>query len=108
MMFFDDSSQNHVLLFQKYGKVTFEINEHANKLVVRRAVEKIWNVEVENVRVMIRKGKGKTFARRSFVTSTKKRAIITLKKGYKIDLPSMFESMGASEASNNAQTEVKE
>lgn len=101
-------SSKSVMLFQKFGKVTFEVNLHANKLVVRHAVEKIWNVKVENVHILIRKGKNKTFARRSFATAEKKRAIITLKKGYKIDLPSMFESVGVSGEGSMQAAETKE
>jgi len=97
-----------VMLFQKAGKVTFEVNLYANKLMVRRAVEKIWNVEVDNVRMMIRKGKNKTYAKRPFKTSDKKRAIITLKEGYKINLPSMFETMGVEDGASVQQAEAKE
>lgn len=98
-----------VLLFQKMGKITFEVNMYANKLMVRHAVEKIWGVEVDSIRILIRKGKNKVFARRSFASSDKKRAIITLKKGHKIDLPSMFETMGTeNESAVMAQEEVKE
>jgi len=97
-----------VALFQKLGKITFEVNLNANKITVRRAVEKIWNVEVDNVRVMIRKGKNKVFARRPFKTSDKKRAIVTLKKGHKIDLPMMFETMGAGNVASMQQPEVGE
>lgn len=97
-----------VMLFQKLGKVTFEVNMYANKLMVRHAIEKIWNVEVETIRMMIRKGKNKTFARRPFATSDKKRAIITLKKGHKIDLPSMFETMGVESEASGLQAEAKE
>lgn len=96
------------MLFQTLGKVTFEVNMYANKLMVRHAIEKIWNVKVETIRMMIRKGKNKTFAKRPFATSDKKRAIVTLKKGYKIDLPSMFETMGVESAGSGLQAEAKE
>lgn len=96
------------MLFQTLGKVTFEVNMYANKLMVRHAIEKIWNVKVENIRILIRKGKNKTFARRPFATSDKKRAIVTLKKGYKIDLPSMFETMGVDGQGAAQQAEAKE
>jgi large subunit ribosomal protein L23 len=86
-----------VLLFQKLGKITFEVNASANKISIRRAVEKIWDVKVAKIQVMNVHGKSKTFARRSFQTPDWKKAIVTLQKGYKIDLPTMFESMGSSE-----------
>ena len=82
-------------LFKRFGKLVFEINKNANKIMVRSAVEKIWDVKVDNVRVINLPGKRKVFARRVFDTPGKKKAIVTLKKGYKIDLPGQFESMGA-------------
>ncbi len=81
--------------YQKLGKVTFEINKLANKLVVRNAVEKIWNVEVESVRTKNVKGRTKSFARKRFKSSDVKIAVVTLKKGYKIDIPGMVEAMHA-------------
>jgi large subunit ribosomal protein L23 len=86
-------------LFKKYGKVTFEVNKNANKIMVRNAVEKIWNVEVANVRIVNIPGKERVFARKSFVTPDRKKALVTLKKGYKIEIPGMIETMGAVEPS---------
>ena len=42
-------------------------------------------------------GKSKLFGRKTFKSSDRKKAIITLKEGYKIELPGHFEMMGASE-----------
>ncbi len=81
-------------VFRTLGKITFEVNKDSNKIMIKQAVEKIWNVKVDNVRVMTVPGKTKSFGRRSFKSSSKKKAIITLKKGYKIDLPGNFETMG--------------
>ncbi|MFC1894854.1 50S ribosomal protein L23 [Candidatus Dependentiae bacterium] len=96
-------------LFKKLGKLTFEVNKNSNKIMVKHAVEKIWNVVVDNIRMIKVPGKSKTFARKSFVTSSRKKAIVTLKKGYKIDLP-QFETMGVSETvgvEKNAKIEEK-
>lgn len=86
-------------LFDKLGKITFEVHKQANKITVRKAVEKLWDVKVDNVRVMNVKGKNKTFSRRKFQTSDIKKAIVTLKPGYKIELPGQFETMGVASAS---------
>jgi len=94
-------------LRDKFGKITFEVHKAANKPMIREAVEKIWNVKVRDIRVIILKGKSKTFGRRTFKTPEKKKAIVTLKEGYKIDLPH-FESMGiASGKSESREVEVK-
>ena len=77
------------------GKFTFEVHKDANKVLIKDAVEKIWSVKVKNVRVMNVKGKSKSFGRRPFKSPDRKKAIITLKEGCKIDLP-QFESMGGS------------
>lgn len=84
-------------LHKKLGQLTFEVNKSANKIIVRQTVEKIWNVKVDKVRILNIKGKNKEFARRSFKTSGVKKAIVTLKKGYSIELPGHFETMGVSD-----------
>ena len=94
-------------LFDKLGKITFEVHSTANKVMVREAVEKIWNVKVANVRIMNVPGKNKVFARKTFKTADKKKAIITLKKGYKIELPGQFETMGTAAGSSAKGEETK-
>lgn len=84
-------SQN---LRDKFGKITFEVHKRANKPMIKEAIEKLWKVKVANIRTINVKGKEKAFGRRPFQTSGRKKAIITLKQGYKIDLP-QFETMGA-------------
>ena len=85
-------------IFRNTGKITFEVHRESNKIMIKQAVEKIWDVKVDNVRVMTVPGKTKSFGKRSFKSSNKKKAIVTLKKGYKIDLPGNFETMGAQQA----------
>jgi len=84
-------------LYKKLGKITFEVYGLANKVSIRNAVEKIWNVKVARVAVVTIPGKVKTFARKEFTTAARKKAIVTLKKGYKIDIPGMIETMGTPE-----------
>ncbi len=93
-------SEKSASLFNKLGHITFEINPKANRSMVKHAVEKLWDVKVDTVRVMNVKGKNKTFARRQFKTSDRKKAIVVLKQGYKIDLPGQFDGMHAPAAEN--------
>jgi large subunit ribosomal protein L23 len=86
-------------LFKRLGKITFEVSTLANKLTIRQAVEKIWNVKVSDVCIVNNAGKVKIFARKPFKSPDKKKAIVTLKKGYKIDIPGMIETIGAAEHS---------
>jgi large subunit ribosomal protein L23 len=73
--------------YRKLGKITLQIHRAANKAMVKNAVEKIWDVKVDSVNVVTVPGKTKRFSGKSFVTSKRKKAIVTLKKGYKIELP---------------------
>jgi large subunit ribosomal protein L23 len=69
----------------------FIVDRHATKVDVRRAVERAFDVRVDKVNTLNRKGKA-TRNRRTGVTgqrSDTKRAFVTLHPGYKIDL---FES----------------
>ena len=87
-------SSKSMELFKKFGQLTFNVSTHANKIMIRKAVEKIWDVKVDKVRVMNRAGKNKLFGRKPFKSSDQKKAIVTLKKGYKIEIPGMFETAG--------------
>jgi large subunit ribosomal protein L23 len=93
-------------LYKKLGKVTFEVHGLANKLVIKDAVEKIWAVKVADVRVMNISGKIKIFARKEFRTSDRKKAIVTLKKGYKIEIPGMLETIGVADSAAAVKGDV--
>lgn len=88
------TTNKSVELYQTQGKVTLEVAKTANKVVVRKAVEQIWDVKVEAVRIINTPEKTKTFGRRSYVSLGKKKAIVSLKPGYSIALPG-HESIGA-------------
>ena len=91
-------------LFDKLGKVTFVVHRAANKIMIKQAVERLWDVKVRDVRVINVKGKSKSFARRRFQSPDTRKAIITLKPGYKIELPGQFESMGVPGSAEGAET----
>ena len=83
-------------LFKKQGKVVLHVHCASNKNMIRHAVEKVWDVKVDNVRVINILGKRRKFGGKIFKLSNRKKAIITLKKGYKIEYPGQFESSGGS------------
>jgi large subunit ribosomal protein L23 len=72
------------------GQYGFIVSTDANKIEIKKAIEKKFNVHVVNVRTMNYSGKTKAQFRKSgrFIgkTSKFKKAIITLKKGEKIEL----------------------
>jgi large subunit ribosomal protein L23 len=87
-------SSKSMELFKTLNKITFEVNKFANKIVIRNAVEKIWDVKVDSVCIINSPDKSKIFARRKFHSPGKKKAVITLKKGYKIEIAGFHEAMG--------------
>lgn len=67
------------------GKYSFEVAKSANKIQIRRAVEKIYNVKVKKVSSEIVKGKTKKIRwDQPGKTSSWKKAIVTVKEGYEI------------------------
>lgn len=63
---------------QQYG---FVVNCEATKKDIKQAVEKIFNVQVEAVNTLIRKGKVKRFKGRTGRRSDEKRAYVRLAAG---------------------------
>lgn len=72
-------------------KYTFKVAPTATKIQIRKAVEKIFNVDVEKVNVMNNRAKRKTLGRYVGSTTAWKKAIVTVKKGQKIN--EFFEGM---------------
>lgn len=67
-------------------QLVIKVHMHANKPLVREALEKLFNVKVEKVRIVVRKGKNKVVGgRRQITGKDEKKAIVTLKAGYSID-----------------------
>ncbi|MCK4264930.1 50S ribosomal protein L23 [Candidatus Babeliales bacterium] len=91
------STTKSILLKRKLGKITLEINKLANKAMVRESVEKIWDVKVRDVRIVNTSGKTRMVRRVKHKRPDTKKAIVTLKPGYKIDLPDQYETMGVNE-----------
>jgi large subunit ribosomal protein L23 len=64
----------------------FKVKKSADKLTIKRAVELMFNVQVESVNVLNVKGKTKRFGRFIGTRSDWKKAYIKLKPGYNIEL----------------------
>jgi large subunit ribosomal protein L23 len=67
------------------GKVLVEVSKDANKLQIKKAIEEIFKVKVEKVATVNVRGKIKTYGRSKGRRPDTKKAIITLKKGEKLD-----------------------
>ncbi len=59
-------------------KYTFRVANFANKIEIKNAVEKLFNVKVEKVNTISVKGKKKRMGRSEGYTSDWKKAIVTL------------------------------
>lgn len=67
------------------NKVCLEVDIRANKRQIKEAVERVFNVTVVRVNTMRLKGKMKRFGRYTGKRPDRKRAIITLREGDRID-----------------------
>ncbi len=65
--------------------IAFEVAVNANKIEIRRAVEKLWNVNVLKVRTAIVRGKEKRMGRFVGQRSNWKKALVTLAPGQNIE-----------------------
>ena len=74
---------------EKMGQYGFLVDRTANKIQIKQAVEKMYNVTVESVNTMVAPGKAKTRYTKTGVVSGSsgsfKKAVVTLKKGDAID-----------------------
>jgi large subunit ribosomal protein L23 len=66
--------------------VTFQVARDANKVEIRHAVEKVFNVKVAAVRTQSREGKWKRMGRFEGRRPRWKKAVVTLQPGHKIEL----------------------
>ncbi len=81
------------ILQESQRKYAFQVSKFANKIEIKKAVQKKFDVEVEKVATMNRRGKfrqmtvrsGGRVIRTSGRKSSWKRAIVTLKDGFSID-----------------------
>lgn len=72
-------------LKEKENKVLVEVDINANKHEIKEAMEEIFKVKVEKVATVIVRGKVKRFGRSVGKRPDRKKAIVTLKKGEKLD-----------------------
>lgn len=64
----------------------FQVSPNANKPEIKKAVEKLYNVKVVEVRTMTRKGKPRRTKYKMTTSSNWKRAIVVLDENSRIDL----------------------
>lgn len=83
-------SEKSEQLSQKKGQYTFIVNDNANKIEIKKAVEEVYSVSVSSVNTMIMPKKSRTRnTKRGIIRGALpafKKAIVTLGEGEEIDL----------------------
>jgi len=67
------------------SQLLFEVAKDANKVEIRHAVEKLWNVDVISVRTVIVRGKAKRVGRFMGKISNWKKAVVTIAPGQNVE-----------------------
>ena len=78
-------SEKGTLLTESANQVLFKVRPDANKIEVKRAVETLFKVKVEQVRIVRYLGKVRRIGRSMGRRSDWKKAYVTLREGDKID-----------------------
>ena len=79
-------TEKSLMLQQAENKYTFDVELTANKIEIKNAVEKMFDVKVESVNIMNVRPKTKRMGRYVGKTNKIKKAIVKLKEGYEINL----------------------
>jgi len=72
-------------LLRGQNQVIFEVSRAANKIQIRNAVEKLFNVNVVSVNTLVVRGKERRMGRGHARMQNWKKAMVTLKEGETID-----------------------
>jgi large subunit ribosomal protein L23 len=79
-------SSKATLLNQKLNKLVLKVHPQANKMQIKEAFQRLFNVKVKKVNTLNRVGKSRRVRRTIIAGSTTKRVIVTLQEGYSVDL----------------------
>lgn len=88
-------------------QLVLKVHPHANKPLVKEALEKLFDVKVKAVNISIRKGKNRKVGKSKRTTqgSSTKIAFVTLAEGYSLDL---LDQAGAGVSQENRMKSPKE
>jgi len=78
-------SEKSTLVAEKNNQIVFKVAIDANKLEIKRAVESLFEVEVESVQVLNVKGKAKRHGQQMGRRINWKKAYVSLKDGQEIN-----------------------
>ena len=78
-------TEKSTLQKEMHNQLAFEVDRRANKIEIKKAVERIFKVRVKDVRTMNYQGKQKRLGRTVGRRPHWKKAIVTLQPGEKIE-----------------------
>lgn len=73
-------------LKDKLNKICFLVSPQSNKIEIKQAAEEVLKVKIDSVNIINTKGKRKRLGRYEGKRSDLKKAILTIKKGEKLEL----------------------
>ena len=76
----------HGCEYKEENKKTFKVDSRSNKTEIKQAIEKLFNVKVEEIRTINVKPKKRRVGRYAGLTNRTKKAIVTLAEGQSIEL----------------------
>jgi large subunit ribosomal protein L23 len=94
------SSSKAKFLNTKLSKLTVYIHERATKHQVKDAIEKLFNVRAEKINTLRSGDKSRRMGQKIVVHRGKRKAVITLAKGYTLDLLDTMGVVGGTTASD--------
>jgi large subunit ribosomal protein L23 len=77
-------TEKSTVLKEKNREVCFEVNPKANKIEIKKAVEQLFKIKVERVRVQNKRGKMRRVGRSAGKKKDWKKAYVKLKEGEKM------------------------
>lgn len=77
-------TEKSTVLKERNREICFEVDPKANKIDIRKAVEKLFDVKVECVKIISKKGKTRRVGRNVGRTKDWKKAYVKLKEGEKM------------------------
>jgi large subunit ribosomal protein L23 len=84
-------SEKATVVAEKNRQFVFRVRLDANKLEIKKAIESLFNVQVEAVNTTVVKGKNKRFGRGMGRRSDFKKAYVALKDGFDLDFAGVAE-----------------
>lgn len=79
-------TEKSLTMLSEENKYTFDVELTSSKTEVKNAVEKLFNVKVDKVNIIRVKAKTKRVGKYVGKTNRRKKAVVKLAEGYKIDL----------------------